>query len=205
MGTTSCYKFFSSKTVVDSPAKLSSAPKQSWILWSQTRDWSEKGKQKSWQKFNASSSDHIGNYSLSLSLSLSLISSEFVSRTSTMTCQNFSHKIRWLIINPVLLQDTSAAAGWQRSTTTSSCKWLVTLNGAKSRLLKSLIRAAKRIYVQQVMLQQKFHELGKKTKAQKRRKEEEEQEEAQQPISDLMVDLQSFYGFILVVSFLWSK
>jgi hypothetical protein len=69
-------------------------------------------------------------------------------------------------------------------------------------LLKSLIRAAKRIYVQQVMLQQKFHELGKKTKAQKRRKEEEEQEEAQQPISDLMVDLQSFYGFILVVSFL---
>lgn len=42
------------------------------------------------------------------------------------------------------------------------------------------------------MLQQKIHELGKKTKTQKRKKREEEQE-AQQPISDLMVvDLQSF-------------
>jgi hypothetical protein len=39
-------------------------------------------------------------------------------------------------------------------------------------LLKSLIRAAKRIYVQQVMLQQNIHELGKKTKTQKRKKEE---------------------------------
>jgi hypothetical protein len=57
--------------------------------------------------------------------------------------------------------------------TTSSCNWLVTLNGAKSRLLKSLIRAAKRIYVQQVMLQQKIHELGKKTKTQKRKKKKE--------------------------------
>ncbi len=55
------------------------------------------------------------------------------------------------------------------------------------------------------MLQQKIHELGKKTKTQKRKKREEEQE-AQQPISDLkVVDLQSFYGFLLVVSFLWSN
>jgi hypothetical protein len=81
--------------------------------------------------------------------------------------------------------------------TTSSCNWLVTLNGAKSRLLKSLIRAAKRIYVQQVMLQQKIHELGKKTK--KKKKKRRREQEAQQPISDLMVDLQSFHGFILVV------
>jgi hypothetical protein len=67
-------------------------------------------------------------------------------------------------------------------------------------LLKSLIRAAKRIYVQQVMLQQKIHELGKKTKTQKRKKKKRRREqEAQQPISDLMVDLQSFHGFILVV------
>jgi hypothetical protein len=41
--------------------------------------------------------------------------------------------------------------------------------------------------------------LGRKQKPKKENKEEEQ--EAQQPISDLMVDLQSFYGFILVVSF----
>jgi hypothetical protein len=43
--------------------------------------------------------------------------------------------------------------------------------------------------------------LGRKQKPKKEKKKEEEQE-AQQPISDLMVDLQSFHGFILVVSFL---
>jgi hypothetical protein len=44
--------------------------------------------------------------------------------------------------------------------------------------------------------------LARKQKPKKEKKKEEEEQEAQQPISDLMVDLQSFHGFILVVSFL---
>jgi hypothetical protein len=203
MGTTSCYKFFSSKTVVDSPAKFSSAPKQLWIHWPQTRNWSEKGKQKSLQKFNASSSDHTGNYSLSLSLSLSLSFKLWTCQSDKYHDLSKTSHIKKDDFNPVLLQDTSAAAaaaaGWQRSTTRGSCNWLVTLNGAKSRLLKSLIRAAKRIYVQQVMLQQEHSWAWQENKNPKKKKRGGSRR-LNNPSLKLMVDLQSFYGFILVVS-----